>query len=235
MALSQSTETITLNGTEDWEPWSTQFKAKAVASELWDLINPEEEEPAPFEMKPAPPKVQDYDKRLVARDTRSQSSGATLGEEVDTTANPRNTSEMTKAAQTAFQLDWSMYTHQSKLYTEQKDAIEKLKNWVLKTTNTHLIRTACTPTDTIKKWYANLEEQVGVNDAKQRKDARERYKMAIKPLSKQPKDILVWLGAWEQAISLAKEKKVPEAQHSSEWFEDFAVVVKPWMDYWVTS
>src|SRR5436305_2562713 len=59
--------------------------------------------------------------------------------------------------------------------------------------------------------------------------------MAIKPLSKQPKDILVWLGAWEQAISLAKEKKVPEAQHSSEWFEDFAVVVKPWMDYWVTS
>ena len=128
-----------------------------------------------------------------------------------------------------------MYTHQSKLYTEQKDAIEKLKNWVLKTTNMHLIRTACNPTDTIKQWYANLEEQVGVNDAKQRKDARERYKMAIKSLNKQPKDILAWLSAWEQAISLAKEKKVSEAQHSSEWFEDFAVVVKPWMDYWVTS
>ena len=29
-----------LNGAEDWNTWDTQFNAKAVTSELWDLINP---------------------------------------------------------------------------------------------------------------------------------------------------------------------------------------------------
>jgi hypothetical protein len=88
MASSQSIETIILKGPDDWEPWSTQFKAKAVASELWDLINPEEEA-APFDTKPVPPKVQDYDKRLVPREIRSQSS-ATIQEEVDPIAKLKN-------------------------------------------------------------------------------------------------------------------------------------------------
>jgi len=35
-----SQQSVTLNGPEDWETWDTQFNAKAVASGLWDLINP---------------------------------------------------------------------------------------------------------------------------------------------------------------------------------------------------
>ena len=77
---------------------------------------------------------------------------------------------------------------------------------------------------------------MGVTEAKQRRDARERYKAVIKPTNKPPKDMLTWLSTWEEAISLAQEKKVPEAIHSSEWFEDFAAVVKNTRaDNWVMS
>ena len=45
-------------------------------------------------------------------------------------------------------------------------------------------------------------------------------------MNKAPKDMLTWLSTWEEAISLVQEKKVPEAIHSNEWFEDFVAVVK---------
>jgi hypothetical protein len=240
MAASQSNEKIVLNGPDDWEVWSTQFQAKAVASELWDLIDPDLEQRLPFAKKPPPPKVEDYDKRRIQRETRSASSStatsAAQEEEVDIGVHPKNAAEMTTVARAAFQLDWSMYTHNSRLYTQEKEAIEKLKGWVLKTVSNHLIRTACSPTESIDKWYEKLQTQVGVTEGKQRRDARESYKSAIKPMNKPPKDMLAWLATWEEAISLAQEKKVPEAIHPSEWFEDFAAAVKnTGVENWVTS
>ena len=77
-------------------------------------------------------------------------------------------------------------------------------------------------------------EQVGVSEAKQRQDAREKYRSALKPLNKAPRDILAWLSNWERAIGFAKEKKVAEAQQSADWFADFAIAVKPFMEQWVT-
>ena len=131
-----------------------------------------------------------------------------------------------------------MYTHDRKQYNEQKEAIEKLKNWVLKTTSQHLLRTVCKPTENIKEWYSNLTKQVGVSEARQKQDAREIYRSALKPLSKAPRDALGWLSNWERAISFAKEKKVAEAQDSTDWFADFAIAVKPFtkvMEQWVTA
>ena len=172
MATSQSAEKIALNGPDDWEVWSTQFKVKAVASELWDLIDPDAEGRASFTRKPVPPKDENYDKRRIQRETRSASSSTVVSsgpqeEEVDIGAHPRTTAEMTTAARAAFQLDWNMYTHNSRLYTQEKEAIEKIKDWTLKTVSPHLIRTACSPTDSIDKWYEKLQTQVGVTEAKQ--------------------------------------------------------------------
>jgi hypothetical protein len=84
---------------------------------------------------------------------------------------------------------------------------------VLKTASEHLIRTTCDPKDTLKGWYAKLKEQVGVSATKQKRDARSLYKIANKPLMKAPKDAIAWLNSWEEAIILAREKKVLEAQH----------------------
>jgi hypothetical protein len=109
---------------------------------------------------------------------------------VDYASKPRTTAEMTLAARQAFQLDWTMYQHDFKMYTAEREAIDKLRNWVLKTANEHLIRTACNPKDTLKGWYAKLKEQVGVSATKQKRDARTLYKEANKPLTKPPRDPL---------------------------------------------
>ena len=111
---------------------------KAVASELWDLIDPDAEGRASFTRMPVPPKVENYDKRRIQRETRSASSSTATSsgpqeEEVDIGAHLKTTAEMTIVACTAFQLDWNMYTYNSRLYTQEKEVIEKIKDWTLKT------------------------------------------------------------------------------------------------------
>jgi hypothetical protein len=241
MTNTQPTENVSLKGPEDWEAWNTQFESKAISTDLWRLISSnEQEDTEPFAEKPIPPKISDYDKKLT-RETRSQSTVTiqvaqpAQTEEVDHVSKPRTAAEMTTAARQAFQLDWTLYQHDFKTYTAEREAIDKLRNWVLKTTSEHLIRTACDPTDTLKGWYEKLKEQVGVSAIKLKRDARSLYKAANKPLTKTPRDALAWLNNWEEAVTLAKEKKVPEAQHSDIWFEDFSLAIRGFMKEWIVS
>src|SRR5437762_13586741 len=84
-------------------------------------------------------------------------------EEVDYAHKPRTAAEITTAARQVFQLDWTLYQHDIKIYTTEREAIDKLRDWVLKTMSKHLIRTVCNLKDTIKDWYTKLKEQVGVS------------------------------------------------------------------------
>ena len=242
-----------MKGPEDWETWNTQFKSKAISTDIWRLISPDEDEDTePFAEKPIPPKIGDYDKKLIMRETRQQSSNATAAataaataqatqqpvihiEEVDHGNKPKTAAEMTTAARQAFQLDWTLYQHDFKIYTAEREAIDKLRNWVLKTASDHLFRTSCDPEDTLKGWYTKLKEQVGVSATKQKRDARSLYKEANKPLTKAPRDAIAWLNTWEEAVTLAKEKKVPEAQQSDIWFEDFSTAIRGFMKEWIVS
>ena len=127
MANTQTSENASLKGPEDWETWNTQFKSKAISTDIWRLISPDEDEDTePFAEKPIPPKIGDYDKKLIVRETRQQSSNATAAataaataqatqqpvihiEEVDHGNKPKTAAEMTTAARQAFQLDWTLY------------------------------------------------------------------------------------------------------------------------------
>ncbi|KAK3343404.1 hypothetical protein B0T25DRAFT_614395, partial [Lasiosphaeria hispida] len=60
------------------------------------------------------------------------------------------------------------------------------------------------------------------------------YRLAVKPLTRAPRDLIKWLETWEQAISTAQRKGVPEALSTRSWFNDFTDAVKPIMDHWVT-
>ena len=65
--------------------------------------------------------------------------------------------------------------------------------------------------------------------------ARDKYKEAVTVLKKPPRDFDAWLNCWEQAMSYAQSKRVPEAQSISSWFDDFLRAVDPLMGYWTTS
>jgi hypothetical protein len=118
---TQPSENVSLKGPEDWEAWNTQFESKAISTDIWRLISPDEDQDTePFAEKPIPPKIGDYDKKLM-RETRSQSaqSNATAQalaqalaqgsqqaivytEEVDHANKPRTAAEMTTAVRQAF-------------------------------------------------------------------------------------------------------------------------------------
>jgi hypothetical protein len=116
---TQSIENVQLKGPKDWESWSTQFKSKAISTKIWKLISPRDgqDDTEPFVEEPIPPKIGNYDKKLM-RETRLQSSSATAAataqalqqaivhiEEVDHSNKLRTAVEMTTAARQAFQLD----------------------------------------------------------------------------------------------------------------------------------
>jgi hypothetical protein len=64
---TQSSENVSLKGPEDWEAWNTQFESKAISTDIWRLISPDEdqEDTEPFAEKPSPPKIRDYNKKLM--------------------------------------------------------------------------------------------------------------------------------------------------------------------------
>ena len=122
MANTQPTKDVSLKGPEDWEAWNTQFRSKAISTDLWRLITPneEDEDTETFAEKPIPPKIRDYDKKLTrenqeAQETRSssvqtataQGSQQAMGhiEEVDHANKPRTAAEMTTAVKQVFQLN----------------------------------------------------------------------------------------------------------------------------------
>ena len=43
MANTQTTENVSLKGPEDWETWNTQFESKAISTDIWRLISPDED------------------------------------------------------------------------------------------------------------------------------------------------------------------------------------------------
>ena len=105
---TQTSENVSLKGPEDWEAWNTQFKSKAISTDLWKLISLEQgqEDTEPFAEKPTPPKISDYNKKLL-RETQLQSSQSSatpqaIVEEVDYANKPRTATEMTTAARQAF-------------------------------------------------------------------------------------------------------------------------------------
>ena len=136
MVTIQSSENIFLKGPEDWEAWNTQFESKVISTDLWRLISSSEDQDdtEPFAEKPTPPKIGDYDKKLTTR--RSQSTATVQGsqqataqiEEVDYAHKPRTATEMITAVRQAFQLDWTLYQHNFKIYTAEREAIDKLRN-----------------------------------------------------------------------------------------------------------
>ena len=49
-----------LRGPDDWDKWDRQFRAKAVASSLWEQIYPDAPNPKAFLTEPEEPRLSDY-------------------------------------------------------------------------------------------------------------------------------------------------------------------------------
>lgn len=227
---------VILKTQEDWEDWDVQFKGKAVAYGIWPSIDPERPGgPAPFMPEPIEPTVQSYEKKLQGIQTRASSTTAQEERElVDPTGHPNTTSEMTTAGRSAYNTDLGLYYNRCKKYDRQQAAIQELKSWIYTTVNRHWVTTCCNPTESITQWYLNLQQAAGIDPFDQDEVVREKYRAAVQPLTKPPKDINNWISVWEETMTLAEKTGIPETAKAGYWFRDFIKALSQIYDNWAT-
>ncbi|KAK9233904.1 hypothetical protein V1525DRAFT_414864 [Lipomyces kononenkoae] len=169
MSTSNETnvEKTRLTGPNDWEAWNRAFQILAMASHIWQNIDPDQEKA--FLTEPDAPSPSAYRRQPAGHQTRGASSASiiTVGNTSEPQAVDRNG--------LTFNAAWAVYTHQHKRYKDQGTSIEKLRVWVMDTVSQHYLESACEPTETITKWYSNLKEQCGQSEEVTKSRSREEY------------------------------------------------------------
>ncbi|KAK0631526.1 hypothetical protein B0T14DRAFT_597161 [Immersiella caudata] len=231
-------KTVFLASSEDWESWNLQFQAQAVAGGLWGQV----QGVTPFLKEPTAPNPTQHKHKnpsqstITARgSTESVAGDDEPGQASQLTTTRITTADLTTEGFRTYQMDWTIYQANEKKYIQQMERVKRLKQWILKTTSLHLQLTSCDPSQPISHWYKALTLQAGISDDEALHNAREAYRVAIKPLLRAPKDLIKWSESWEQAIAMAQRKGVPEALTTKTWFSDFLDAVKPILSHWVTS
>ena len=229
---SNTDSTIFLKGPDDWDEWDRTFKSKADSYALWEHIDPDTQNPKAFLKEPGPPKPGDFHTAAV---TPASSTEGTGESQTQTEPTPVTIASLSAEEKKSFQLAWTVYNHDFSRYTIERNNIKELKNWVTSSVTGQYRRCACEPTDSIRGWYSKIKEHTEVGNQMLLETARTNYKKAVLVLKQPPKDLEAWVSNWEQTMSDAQSKKVPDAMSPGSWFNDFLNAVTPIMDSWTTS
>jgi len=252
--MSSIDKTATLSTADDWDTWSQQFRGKAIAADIWEAIKGTET----FLRKPTAPDINNYPRTApspathgipatqATPATQTIQATATSGTVDGITASTENIltpdgstdgilDDLSPESYRSLNYQMTMYQLKLKDYKEQKEHVRLLKEWVMKTVSTHYFATACEADKSISEWYNNLKEQTGISNQKALRDAQDAYRVAVKPLTRMPKDPTKWSEAWEQAMAHAIRKKVPEALSVTTWFNDFIYAVEQVVPTWAIS
>jgi len=237
-----ATEGITkLTGPETWKVWNTRFINEATAKQIWDLIDPASDTKGQFQPRPVEPVPANYPKLMIppAAGTRASSETARatpLPEQVEPYGKPANISEMTSLGRELYRQDVANFQFNWRRYKDERDQVSHIAAWISKTVDDDIYAATCTPGKTLDVWYAHLKERAGTNELEERRRALERYYAAVKPLTRKPKDILVWLATWETALNEAIQAEVPGIKDSSLWWSQFQTAIKSiGYDTWSTA
>jgi hypothetical protein len=252
---------IILKSPLDWRKWNTHFEGVAVSNNLRAKISKEElflQKPIPpqisqFFQAPQPPivSVPASDRVTRSQAAAEESQGTLSGDPVIPTPSSISLTTvvddplsysmiatsfgaLSTSNQKAFQFAYNLYNAAESKYDKEIEAIEKLKTHIRKTVSPDYQITCCNPKESITQWYEKLTQSVAISDENERKQLKDSYKEAVKPL-KNSKDIEKWITNWEQVISLAFEKKLPMVASPADWFDDFLDAVRPFATTWVDS
>ncbi|KAI1105377.1 hypothetical protein F4804DRAFT_140678 [Jackrogersella minutella] len=142
---------------------------------------------------------------------------------------------MTGPQMQAFTLDFNIYKDSMREYDNEIAGIEKMKTYVYQTVSSHYRNAACQPDENLGKWYLQLKEFVGINDAQLQVTARDEYLETVTPLTKPPKDWNTWVLQWEKTMSKAVGKNIASVKNSSEWFDDLIKALGTQLPDWVVG
>jgi hypothetical protein len=232
---SYETSKAFLKRSEDWIIWERQFKTQAIDLQLWDHIANDE----PLLRKPQRPQVAVYQRQGQAQaSSSSRGRGTAAGTRSQTVeaegSRPATMSDLSDVGRIAYQTDIQLYIQEEKDFKEQNRSVQILRKWVMESVAPHFGKVACEPEETLYQWYDNLKKHAGISNAKEFDLAHEKYREAVRPLTK-PKDWSKWLATWEETMLLAIRMKVPEAISIRVWTKDFFYAISPIASSWVTT
>ena len=161
MMSSKTTTKTILTTSADWEDWNERFISQAVMCDLYGYIQGKEQ----LLSKPAEPLLTDYaQKARPSARSRSQTQVETQGQTVSPQPDHREVifTDLTVEGQKSFSMAWTFYQDKTKAYDKQKHLIRKLKEWIGTNVSSHYQKTCCKPTESMTKWYENLQKAAGI-------------------------------------------------------------------------
>ncbi|CAJ2510574.1 Uu.00g095430.m01.CDS01 [Anthostomella pinea] len=100
---------------------------------------------------------------------------------------------MTTQGRMLFNADWTVFVYEDRKYETHRKNYKEMVQWVLDNVSTHYKDTVCRPTKLLDAWYTDLKEIASVSVAQLKPAARDRYREAVKPLNKLPRDLAAWI------------------------------------------
>ena len=224
--MAQSTHrdpTITLRDHTDYTGWFTQLQSRCVVHNIWDKINPKStvlETPKPPPVRA--PIVGDYAPAI----------------NVDIPTRP---TELSTGGQKAFKEDLEYYKillEQYKSdrheYEKERSSLQQIVAFIQSTVSPHLLRTCCLPDNPLRKWIADLQLTVGVDEQIEQERARDRYLSALKPM-RSASQWDIWLAEYDQAATEAETYRVAELSQLNVITKDFLAAVNKVAPIWSTN
>jgi hypothetical protein len=228
-------EEIKLTIDRDWEAWEQHLQRLAVGGDIWNLIDPNSTD-RPM-TKPVSPVLDDYvtplniptpsvntstsNRQLRSRPTAPQNQP---GSE-ERSATP-NTSDQTAEQRARYNVAYQQWAQLMKAYNEENHRVQEVRKWIMKTVVSHLQQIACKPTESLRQWYTNLRDAVGVENFDMAQEVRSKYRAATAPVHTMPKDFTAWINRWEIAVGNMEDKSMPEASDAKLWFNDLQTALR---------
>lgn len=224
---STSNVKVILINSATWEDWNERFQTQAIMYDLLKYVQGKED----LISKPKRPNMAIFPMKKDVAQPQTQSTATETPETVED--DMISFVDLTHEGQKAFNMAWSYYQDDLKLFEKQQEYIRKLKEWISANVSAHLQKTCCKSSDSLPKWYENLRKAAGITKRLEDANARAKYHEALKP--PKLKDLPTWVDEWEQAMTTAKDKEVLATTRVSEWFEDFLVVLRGLIPMWAEA
>ncbi|KAI1097132.1 hypothetical protein F4804DRAFT_202894 [Jackrogersella minutella] len=217
--------------------WEKIFISKADAADLWTKLDPKNlnghgEPQDPWLTKPKFPKYSDFPKRRDGVSTRGSSS--TL-DDIIPNSQAEDILELTNEHRTLYNNAMTWAIKEENMYTSERRAIEKLREFIHETVHPTHIDISCKPGEPLHKWYGNLKAHLGSTDMEISDEAFDQYNDAVKSLSKEPKDWEAWVTKWENAMRNAMNRNIPATQRASDWWSQLVRTLAPFAREWLLS
>ena len=253
MTTTSDTAKYAFTRPDQWELYSRELRDRASDADLWQYINPDNDNRKPWPTEPDEPDAKTYPKKRlrtitniavstsIGVSTRASSSSEfspstqTVVEEIDPEGQPRNAGEMTKDGLAAYQIDMSVYQNRLKQWKETRKETATLKKWITSTISATYRLNACPEGETLDVWFKELQKIGAIYDDRMEIDASNAYHAMVKPVTKLPRDLNAWIDHWETTMTNSIKKGIADAKHAKFWANHLATALSPVIDNWTST